>query len=758
MSRPRRLALLLLPALLEIFLVVLPGRAQQESQSVRFAFADTTLLRDTLGIHFDRLFPLADSLMITPDSLRAQAIRYRLPLTRIVFLADSLRMPVDSVGTVMERERFNALALSRQRLAKFGYNSGYVVSGGTSTWTNDTDYNLRAGPWFVRNTTSVSLSRSGGSQELSFSQSRASTTELSWEVIRDFSLGARVGLQRNASFSQPATIYDFSKRNDQYQVSLRARPSFGRDLKTEVSLFGGPFSEPFSTYDKSGLNAVLNGRVRYTRGNWLYEDVSVQSTNKFGTARYVGRGQFSTQDYTQDLRSSLSLLENKPASVRLDLAMRKDLAEKPDLSIVTTTRVLADTTVVVADTSDIVRQDPSGNRSADLQLRLRRDQDRFLILDGIVGDNQRLLSDSRNGRFIVLPSSGTNRALSASGRYTLVGWLAEARFSYGVPVAQVPRRDAAHRSSGGDTTVDFREEQRTRARSIEGTLSRQFFGDLTLKATGHVTLSSLRSSVTDSSYRQVVTTGRVQGTFDRDDYEQGYRIEASYSPLQRFSTSLALDVTRRSQLVLPAAGSSRSNEVRSYRANWTWSYRMLPGLTVIQLNQLGADYTHQLFAAGQTVVLSYLTQTNLNAVLSPRLTVQITHRSTDQPNGDFAVQPDGTILFSPSTTRREYALSGSISYSPSAFLTLSVLPYYSATNSETTSGDQAVPSQQQRSLTMSGGANMNLPVTRKGRLIGDIRRSFQAQRSTSFTAGIPTTTPRAQNDYWDGTLRLSWEF
>ena len=215
MSRSRRLALLLLPALLELFLVVLPGRAQQESQSVRFAFADTTLLRDTLGIHFDRLFPLADSLMITPDSLRAQAIRYRLPLTRIVFLADSLRMPVDSVGTVMERERFNALALSRQRLAKFGYTSGYVVSGGTSTWTNNTDYNLRAGPWFVRNTTDISLSRSGNSQELSFSQSRASTTELGWEVIRYFSLGARVGLQRNASFSEPATIYDSSKRNDQ---------------------------------------------------------------------------------------------------------------------------------------------------------------------------------------------------------------------------------------------------------------------------------------------------------------------------------------------------------------------------------------------------------------------------------------------------------------------------------------------------------------------------------------------------------------
>ena len=49
---------------LMIFLLAigaLPGRAQ-EGSGARYAFADTTLLRDTLNLSFPRLFPLADSL------------------------------------------------------------------------------------------------------------------------------------------------------------------------------------------------------------------------------------------------------------------------------------------------------------------------------------------------------------------------------------------------------------------------------------------------------------------------------------------------------------------------------------------------------------------------------------------------------------------------------------------------------------------------------------------------------------------------
>ena len=79
MTRPRRLLLLLLPLALGLGSMAMPGRAQQAAGG-RFAFADTTLLRDTLGLSFEGLFPLADSLKISPDTLRALSIRYRYSL------------------------------------------------------------------------------------------------------------------------------------------------------------------------------------------------------------------------------------------------------------------------------------------------------------------------------------------------------------------------------------------------------------------------------------------------------------------------------------------------------------------------------------------------------------------------------------------------------------------------------------------------------------------------------------------------------
>src|SRR5437773_7720862 len=58
MKRASRLLLLLIPLLVGWLFHARPGAAQEDT-SGRFAFADTTLLRDTLDLHFDRLFPLA---------------------------------------------------------------------------------------------------------------------------------------------------------------------------------------------------------------------------------------------------------------------------------------------------------------------------------------------------------------------------------------------------------------------------------------------------------------------------------------------------------------------------------------------------------------------------------------------------------------------------------------------------------------------------------------------------------------------------
>ena len=102
---------------------------------MRYAFSDTTLLRDTLGLHFPRLFPLSDSLQILPDTLRALSIRYLWSLEHLVSLADSMGVPVDSVGPVMRRERF-AQAAFQGTQNTFAYNSSYSVGERHSTWTN----------------------------------------------------------------------------------------------------------------------------------------------------------------------------------------------------------------------------------------------------------------------------------------------------------------------------------------------------------------------------------------------------------------------------------------------------------------------------------------------------------------------------------------------------------------------------------------------------------------------------------------------
>src|SRR5262245_43890615 len=109
MTRHRKLDLLLVPLVFGFSALAGPGSAQQAASS-RFAFAHTTLLRDTLGLHFDTLFPTADSLHLTPDTLRALSIRYRYSIARLVLMADSLGVPVDSVGPIMQRESFNPLA------------------------------------------------------------------------------------------------------------------------------------------------------------------------------------------------------------------------------------------------------------------------------------------------------------------------------------------------------------------------------------------------------------------------------------------------------------------------------------------------------------------------------------------------------------------------------------------------------------------------------------------------------------------------
>ena len=84
-------------------------------------------------------------------------------------------------------------------------------------------------------------------------------------------------------------------------------------------------------------------------------------------------------------------------------------------------------------------------------------------------------------------------------------------------------------------------------------------------------------------------------------------------------------------------------------------------------------------------------------------------------------------------------------------------PDYQASNRNGTSNGLAAPTRRSRRLTFTGGANLNFTIARKGLLTGSINRSFSADQSTTFRSGLPTTSPVAEQDYWNGSLQLSWE-
>ena len=151
-----RLLILSVPILIGLVSLAMPGRAQSPV-SARFAFADTTLLRDTLNLRFDGLFERADSLRMLPDTLRALMIRYRLPMVRLVAMADSMGVPVDSVGSVIQRESYNPLSIATgvSSRTNFKYTSGYNIGRSTSTWTNGAEYSLVRGRMFLRNGTNI---------------------------------------------------------------------------------------------------------------------------------------------------------------------------------------------------------------------------------------------------------------------------------------------------------------------------------------------------------------------------------------------------------------------------------------------------------------------------------------------------------------------------------------------------------------------------------------------------------------------------
>ncbi len=704
----RKLSCLLVPI---VFCVsaVLPGRAQ-EALSGRFAFADTTLLRDTLGLRFDRLFVLADSLHVLPDTLRALAVRYRFAPLRLVELADSLRQPVDSVGPFLERERFNPLSRRAVNAQSFQYNTSYNIQQTRSSWINRSDYSFSREQLFVNNAVTIQMDRFTGTRT-SIRQTRSSTTETGWRITPDHSVGGRAVLTRYDS-NDPSSIGRIGETQDEFQLSLRTRQRPRSGMSSELNLFSGLLDLQSSRQEKRGLTGDLNGRFRHDSGKWFVHEVSGRITGNFARTLVP---QTSARQTTKDLLGSLSgtlnLFENAPIGLNTTYRYQNSHVSAPD------------------DTGKIrdVRTNTAG---LDATLRAK------LGAHGVFDVAQNLeVSDQVTA--LSGPSSRRASRFVANGRYEWLGFAFDSRFQLDFTRAEVPRASQTG-GYGEDVT----------GRTLEGTITRRLFGRLNARANARIGLTGYR-------YRVIGAYGTPP--VSRDQVQQSYRLEGNYEIARDFNTGVTLDVTRGQLVNLPSASTSTNNTQRAYRAEWRWTYRLLRGLTATQRNTLGASYTaYDFVPLNDRLALDYGTTTTLNAALTPRLTVDLTHNSLVQPSGNYTRNVDGLYYFRPADKTRTYSLTSRVSYTPSPALSLSLEPFYRSSGREGTQGGVAATQRQNRTLSFQGNANLNLRAGSKGQVTGSIGRTFFADRSVTFSSGVPQRSPRTESDFWVGTLNFSW--
>jgi hypothetical protein len=717
MSWIRRCTVLVLPLLVGLAALSGPGRAQTSSS--RYAFADTTLLRDTLGLHFVRLFPIADSLQMTPDTLRALSIRYRFPIEKLVTLSDSLGMPVDSVGTYLTRERFSALSDTANASA-FRYNSSYSVGQATSSWSNGADWNYSRGTMLIHNNTLITLDRYESGQYTSTRQTRSSVTEAGWRLTPQMSLGGRANLDGFDSHD-PTSISNQAETRDELQMSLRTRQRGSRALSSEFNAFGGVLDLTNTQQIKRGFSGEVNGRVRSMAGNWLTNEADAQLTGNIAKTS-VPNTEFrsDTHDQATNLHGTLGVLANGPLNFNLNYNLRDSRVQTPGDS----------------GRIQVVR---SQNNSLDGALRLRADNDRYVSVNGRIGSTRQLQNTGQIG--IVNSSESTRHDLGggAEGRYALGAWSLESHFALSGAITEFPHRDA----TGGYGESLF-------VRSIDATLNRPIGEHLIARAGGTVSLSS---------YRYYSIGAYATLPVNNDQYRQSYRIEGVYTPGQKFNTAVVLEVIRSLAINIPAASTAANNEDHTYRTEWRWTYRLLPMLTATQRNQITADYIFYTFSPDNNrVSLDYSAVTQLNAVLTPRLSLDLTHNSRIQPSGSYIVQNDGLEAFGRSDENRNYTLTARMVYTPTPGLALTLEPNYLTIQRQTAVGSVVVPQRLSNTLNFSGGASLNLPLGNHGHLTGDIRRVFADNRSVTYDAtGAPVPSPLSKTDFWSGGLQLTWD-
>jgi hypothetical protein len=698
--------------------MAMPGRAQQ-APGGRFAFADTTLMRDTLGLTFERLFPVADSLAMNPVDLRDLSIRYRYTLERLLKLSDSLHVVVDSVGPVMLRERYNPLATSaRRRGNEFTYGSTYNIQRYSTSWENTTTFFVPVGKVLINGNTSSRFDRLQTVGSTNLDQTRTLHTGAGWKFSRNLSASAAMDLSRRDNRARG--LYNSTNNGNNFTLSVTNRHQPRPGMSSELSFSGGLEDYGGSDYEKRSLSGGLNGKVRNTSGSWFTHDASASFTSNLGNTRLPGAVESSrSQDAAANLRGTLGLFSNAPIGLNLNYNLRDQKVETP------------------AD-SGRIQQVLTGGQGIDMSLRFRQDNARYITVAPRLANSQSASATSPTTQ-----NSRRDRGVTVSGRYGVGTMSLDGSFGRTLSTTKYPRR-------GGDSG-GYAEDRDSR--TVGGTLQWDVTQRIIARMIGNVSLDRLRYAILGSYPNPPVP---------RDEYAQSYRVEGKYTFSQRFKTDLSAEVGRSLFVNIPAASTAANTETRKYRANWSWTFRILPALTANQTNTLNANYTYYTFlpASADRLVLEYHTNTIVDADVTHRLRVSIRNDFRYQPTGGYApFDPplgDGNSYFSQADESFQSLLSATMNYSLAQALSFSVTPTYSATDRKGITEGVAVPQTATRALSLAGSANLNLPIGRRGQLTGSLSKNFNADHRINYTSGVPDNQPRVETDYWSGTLQLSW--